>query len=76
MIIFAVLVGLLYLRLNAKPWNDVTVVNDRIGAFFFIVLNQIFGNLSAVDVFIKQKALFMYVSPCMSMQGTFCLGGG
>ena len=33
----------------------------RVGAIFFIVLNQVFGNLSAVDLFVQQKALFMLV---------------
>ncbi len=61
MIIFALLVGLLYFRLDTKQFNNRTVINDRIGALFFIVMNQVFGNLSAVDVFIRQKALFMYV---------------
>ena len=33
----------------------------RVGVIFFIVMNQIFGNLSAVDLFVAQKSLFMYV---------------
>ena len=41
-------------------YNYINVVNDRLGAIFFIVMNQVFSNLSAVDVFIKQKALFIY----------------
>ncbi|XP_064387242.1 broad substrate specificity ATP-binding cassette transporter ABCG2-like [Halichondria panicea] len=60
MIIFALIVGLIYLRLDEKDVNVRTVISDRIGAFFFIVMNQVFGNLSAVDVFIKQKALFIH----------------
>ena len=32
----------------------------RIGVFFFIATNQAFGSLSAIDLFIKQRALFMY----------------
>ena len=31
----------------------------RIGAIFFMVMNQIFSNMNAVDLFIRQKALFM-----------------
>ena len=31
----------------------------RIGVIFFIVMNQIFGNLSAIDLFIRQKHIFM-----------------
>ena len=32
---------------------------SRIGAFFFMCLNQVFSNMSAVDLFIRKKALFM-----------------
>jgi len=59
MMIFALLVGILYLQLNRKDFNRATVANDRLGAIFFIVINTVFGNLSAVDVFIRQKAIFM-----------------
>ena len=59
MMIFALLVGVLYLQINHKEFNRQTVATDRIGALFFIVLNTVFSNLSAVDVFIKQKAIFM-----------------
>ncbi len=31
----------------------------RVGAIFFLIMNQVFGNLSAIDLFVKQKALFM-----------------
>lgn len=30
--------------------------------FFFLVMNMIFGNLSAVELFIKERPIFMYVS--------------
>lgn len=33
----------------------------RLGMFFFIAVNQSFGALSAIDLFIKQRALFMWV---------------
>lgn len=33
----------------------------RVGAFFFIVMNYVFGNMAAVDIFIKERALFMWV---------------
>lgn len=31
----------------------------RSGAFFFMIMNQVFSNMSAVDLFIRRKALFM-----------------
>lgn len=30
------------------------------GAFFFIIMNQVFGNLSAVELFIKERAIFIH----------------
>jgi len=59
MIIFGLIVGVLYLQLNSKDFNRQTVTMDRMGAFFFIVMNTVFGNLSALEVFIKQKLIFM-----------------
>ena len=32
----------------------------RVGAFFFIVMNYVFSNMSAVDIFIKERAVFMW----------------
>ncbi len=61
MMIFAILVGILYLQTNRREFNRQTVVTDRIGALFFIVLNTVFGNLSAIEVFIRQKAIFVWV---------------
>ena len=58
-IVFALMVGLLYLRQDTKSFNVRTVINDRVGAMFFIVMNQVFSNLSAIDIFIKQRALFL-----------------
>jgi len=33
----------------------------RLGMFFFIAVNQSFGILSAIELFIQQRALFMWV---------------
>ena len=38
------------------------VCTCRVGVFFFLVMNMIFGNLSAVELFIKERPIFMYVS--------------
>ena len=41
--------------------SDIKIfLTSRLGVIFFIITNQVFGNLSAVDLFIKGKALFMY----------------
>ncbi|CAF1027601.1 unnamed protein product [Didymodactylos carnosus] len=55
--IFAILVGLIYLNID-RTIN--TGVKNRIGAIFFIIMNQIFGNLSAIELFLKERALFMH----------------
>jgi len=31
----------------------------RLGAFFFIVMNYVFSNMAAVDIFIRERSLFM-----------------
>lgn len=56
-VILAILVGLIYLNLDKTL--DVGVKN-RNGAIFFIVTNQVFSNLSALDVFIRERALFIH----------------
>ena len=53
----AILVGLIYLNLDRTL--D-TGVKNRNGAIFFIVTNQVFSNLSALDVFIKERILFVH----------------
>ena len=32
---------------------------SRLGALFFMIMNQVLINLAAVDLFIRDKALFM-----------------
>ena len=53
----AVLIGLIYYRMD----NYVEVgLGNRRGAIFFIVTNQVFSNLSALDLFIKERVLFVH----------------
>ena len=58
-VIFALIVGILYFRLDKNDFNNKTVVNDRIGAIFFIVANLVFQTVSAIELFISQKSIFM-----------------
>ncbi|XP_061166082.1 broad substrate specificity ATP-binding cassette transporter ABCG2-like [Saccostrea echinata] len=56
-LIFAAIVGGIYWQIE----NDCkSGIQNRVGAFFFIVMNQVFGNLSAVELFIKERAIFMH----------------
>jgi len=37
-------------------------IQNRVGVFFFLVMNMIFGNLSAVELFIKERPIFIHES--------------
>uniref|UniRef100_A0A6Q2Z1W6 ABC transporter domain-containing protein n=1 Tax=Esox lucius TaxID=8010 RepID=A0A6Q2Z1W6_ESOLU len=56
-IFFALLVGLIYYQL---PMTVPEALQNRIGAFFFLIINMVFGNLSAVELFINERALFIH----------------
>uniref|UniRef100_A0AAQ5X290 ABC transporter domain-containing protein n=1 Tax=Amphiprion ocellaris TaxID=80972 RepID=A0AAQ5X290_AMPOC len=56
-IFFGILVGLIYYQL---PKTMPEAIQNRTGAFFFLVINMVFGNLSAVDLFIKERAIFIH----------------
>uniref|UniRef100_UPI00398F6165 broad substrate specificity ATP-binding cassette transporter ABCG2-like n=1 Tax=Pristiophorus japonicus TaxID=55135 RepID=UPI00398F6165 len=57
MIFFGILNGLIYYQI---PYTMPEALQNRIGAFFFLIINQVFGNLSAVEIFIEEKALFIH----------------
>ncbi|KAL4240249.1 ATP-binding cassette sub- G member 2 [Mactra antiquata] len=57
MIIFAVVVGAIYWQINDSCKSG---LQNRTGAFFFIIMNMVFGNLSAVELFIKNRAIFLH----------------
>ncbi|XP_046581396.1 broad substrate specificity ATP-binding cassette transporter ABCG2-like [Haliotis rubra] len=57
MIIFGVIVGAIYFDVDDTASAG---IQNRVGAFFFIIMNQVFGNLSAVELFIKERAIFMH----------------
>ena len=75
MMIFAAVVGLIYFQLDddyggfQNRYIMIKIcsamffffVSYRIGAFFFILINVVFGNLSAVELFIKERPVFMYI---------------
>lgn len=57
MIMFGFIVGLLYYQLENEYRSG---VQNRVGAFFFIIMNMVFGNLSAVEMFIKERVFFIH----------------
>ncbi|XP_074855690.1 broad substrate specificity ATP-binding cassette transporter ABCG2-like [Carettochelys insculpta] len=56
---FSVLVGLIFYQV---PDTLPEAFQNRLGAFFFLVINQVFGNLSAVELFINERKLFIHES--------------
>uniref|UniRef100_A0A8D3BX85 ABC transporter domain-containing protein n=1 Tax=Scophthalmus maximus TaxID=52904 RepID=A0A8D3BX85_SCOMX len=40
--------------------NQITSLGHRSGAFFFLIINMVFGNLSAVELFINERAIFIH----------------
>ncbi|XP_036403155.1 broad substrate specificity ATP-binding cassette transporter ABCG2c [Megalops cyprinoides] len=56
-IFFGILVGLIYYQI---PHTLPEALQNRTGAFFFLVINMVFGNLSAVELFISERALFIH----------------
>ncbi|XP_037109613.1 broad substrate specificity ATP-binding cassette transporter ABCG2b isoform X2 [Syngnathus acus] len=56
-IFFAVLVGLIYFQ---TPLTLPEALQNRSGAFFFLIINMVFGNLSAVELFINERAIFIH----------------
>ncbi|KAK6187469.1 hypothetical protein SNE40_005491 [Patella caerulea] len=57
MIIFAVIVGAVYFQIDNSAKSG---IQNRVGAFFFIIMNQVFGNLSAIELFIKERSIFIH----------------
>ncbi|KAL3876014.1 hypothetical protein ACJMK2_033903, partial [Sinanodonta woodiana] len=57
MVIFGLIVGAIYWDVDKSCKSG---LQNRVGAFFFIVMNQVFGNLSAVELFIKERAIFIH----------------
>jgi ATP-binding cassette subfamily G (WHITE) protein 2 len=56
-ICLAILVGFLYMNTDNTVENG---VKNRLGAIFFIVSNEVFLNLSALELFMKERILFAH----------------
>ncbi|XP_054634709.1 broad substrate specificity ATP-binding cassette transporter ABCG2b isoform X4 [Dunckerocampus dactyliophorus] len=56
-IFFAILVGLIYYQM---PLTLPEALQNRSGAFFFLIINMVFGNLSAVELFINERVIFLH----------------
>ncbi|XP_078659313.1 broad substrate specificity ATP-binding cassette transporter ABCG2-like [Branchiostoma floridae x Branchiostoma belcheri] len=58
-IIFALIIGIIYLQIDASAS---TGVQNRSGVFFFLATNMMFGSLSAVDLFARERQIFVHES--------------
>uniref|UniRef100_A0A0B6ZBZ1 ABC transporter domain-containing protein n=1 Tax=Arion vulgaris TaxID=1028688 RepID=A0A0B6ZBZ1_9EUPU len=56
-LIFCFIIVSIFWQLKEDP---VTTFKDRSGVLFFLIVNQLFFNMAAVDVFIKERSLFMH----------------
>uniref|UniRef100_A0A8C4Z8P5 ABC transporter domain-containing protein n=1 Tax=Gadus morhua TaxID=8049 RepID=A0A8C4Z8P5_GADMO len=56
-VFFALLVGLIYYQI---PLTLPEGLQNRSGAFFFLVINVVFSNLGAVELFIKERSVFIH----------------
>jgi ATP-binding cassette subfamily G (WHITE) protein 2 len=55
----SLLIGLVFLQLSD---NYDTAIQNRTGALFLIIMTTVFTNMPAVEMFVKQRALFMHES--------------
>ncbi|XP_065052112.1 broad substrate specificity ATP-binding cassette transporter ABCG2-like [Rhopilema esculentum] len=55
-ILLAVVIGLIYLQLDQGESG----LQNRVGVFFFVTMNMIFGNMNAVQIFISERAFFTH----------------
>ncbi|XP_065829703.1 broad substrate specificity ATP-binding cassette transporter ABCG2-like [Oscarella lobularis] len=59
-VIFGLLVGGIYFQLSDT--NPSKGIQNRVGAFFFLIMNMIFANMSAVQIFISMRPIFKHES--------------
>ncbi|KAK5875484.1 hypothetical protein CesoFtcFv8_026563 [Champsocephalus esox] len=60
----ALIVGLIFFGVK----NDASGLQNRMGALFFVTVNQCFSSLSSAELFISERKLFIheYISGCVS----------
>ncbi len=56
MVFFAVVVGGIYYQVDESFQG----LQNRVGSFFFIVMSMIFANLSAIEIILKERVLFLH----------------
>jgi len=56
MIFFGVITGIIYWKLDLTQNG----LQNRLGVFFFLIMSMVFGNLSAIEIFLKERVLFVH----------------
>ncbi|ESO01062.1 hypothetical protein HELRODRAFT_82208, partial [Helobdella robusta] len=59
-LILSLIVGSIYFQIDRSAHSARTKIQNRVGAFFFIVMNHVFANMSSVDVFIRERAIYIH----------------
>jgi len=59
MIIFGVLIGLIYFQSDTSFKSG---IQNRAGCFFFLITSQVMSNLSALEIFIRNRKFFRHES--------------
>ncbi|XP_055335659.1 broad substrate specificity ATP-binding cassette transporter ABCG2-like [Paramacrobiotus metropolitanus] len=57
MVVFGAIVGAIYWQVDQSYPAG---LQNRYGAFFFIIMNLVFGNLDAVELFVKERRIFVH----------------
>ncbi|XP_065906235.1 broad substrate specificity ATP-binding cassette transporter ABCG2-like [Dysidea avara] len=58
MLILSTIVGIIYFQLK----DNFAGFQNRVGAFYFIITNVVFGSFSAIELFIRERPLFIHQS--------------
>ncbi|KAH9500745.1 ATP-binding cassette sub- G member 2 [Bulinus truncatus] len=56
-IVFSIIIAAIYWQASEEPDKG---FKDRSGVLFFLIMNQLFFNMSAVEVFINERKIFMH----------------
>ncbi|XP_028396482.1 ATP-binding cassette sub-family G member 2-like isoform X2 [Dendronephthya gigantea] len=58
MAFLGLVVGALYFKIE----KDEKGIQNRVGAFFFIIMNMVYANLDSIELLIKEKSIFVHES--------------
>ncbi|XP_038061442.1 broad substrate specificity ATP-binding cassette transporter ABCG2-like isoform X2 [Patiria miniata] len=56
-VFLAIILGLIYWQIDTSLNSG---IQNRVGAFLFVTMNMVFGNMSAIEIFIKERVIFIH----------------